>query len=259
MGNKPNIITISGPVASGRTTLANGLVNTYGFAHLNQETVLRRIAEGARSLQVPLEDVPGILKIAASLPDDVLLAPERSKALNTEKVRSNALELMAIPELGAALSDRFKKIAIAEPGLVAVGTLMNRQTFPDAQVKIFLDAPYQMRVSRISRFFMRDEGQAQSSVETAERFNTLAIRRAVPEWELQPVGRCFKEKPVREPADLADAMAAHDEIYFDAASLSADRLKAAVMVLIGERLPEVKTIAEQRKARGKPAPAAKAE
>ena len=146
-----NVITIDGPIASGRTTLANGLVNTYGLKHLNLETVLRRLADKARRNTIKLDDEPGIVKLAATLTDAELLNAQRNAELRKPEVERAAMQFMLSTDLATVLNAKFNALAASEPGLVAVGNSMARNVFPAAPVQLFLDAKSVERGARLAR------------------------------------------------------------------------------------------------------------
>lgn len=252
-----NVITIDGFLASGRTSLANGLVNVFGFKHLNLETVLRRLGDKARRKTVKLTDTDRILKLAEFMGDDDLLNPQRNAELRKPEAVNAALQLFVMPELPGVLNARFNKLAAVEPGLVAVGTSMGRVVFPDAPVQVFLTAvrkeqrvaSAEERIARLCRQFKLSSKASALSPEMrtlVDETDLAMMRGARPDgWMLAPNGNGWKEAPVNEPDDLELARGLQ-QVYINTMSMGTDKVKAMTMSLIAERMPQVKTLKEAK-------------
>lgn len=241
MGEQKNIITIDGMPYSGRTTLANYLSGNYGLKQLNLETVLRRLASHARARQIKLEDTGRVLKLAGDIKSDFLLMADRNKELRSEPMVEAARKLFVMPELPEVLHERFKALADVSPGLVAVGTAMGRNVFPDAPIQIFMTADRKERLRRLCQ--QQKKGKPDSAM--TGRFEACdweALRVARPEgWRVGPSGYGFKEAPVRQPEDLELARALQ-EVYVDNSSLGSSKVAALAVSLITERLPGLKPV-----------------
>ncbi len=257
MGNQNNIITIDGFLASGRTTLANGLVNSYGLQHLNLETVLRRLADKARRQTIKLDDTASILQMAHEMREDELLNPQRNAELRKPEIAKAAVELFAMPDLPGVLNARFNKLAAVQPGLIAVGTSMGRNVFPDAPVQIFLTvarkgqmgASTDERIARLCRQAKLSTKATDIPPEYRDAVDTAdwaMMRRAKWDgWQLAPSGDGWKEVPVNEPKDLELARALQ-QVYVNTMSMGADKVKNIAVSLISERMPHIKTIKEAK-------------
>jgi cytidylate kinase len=147
------VIAIDGPSASGKGTVAQRVAAALGFHYLDSGslyrlTALAAVREGAR-----LDDEKSVARLASLLPvrfegPEIYLADQRvTDAIRTEECSSNASAVAALPNVRAALLDRQRAFR-QPPGLVADGRDMGTVVFPDAQLKVFLTATFEVRAER---------------------------------------------------------------------------------------------------------------
>lgn len=147
------VITIDGPTASGKGTVAQRVAKTLGFHLLDSGALYRLVALAAMQNHVPLEDETGVAALAASLPCRfsnmrVFLSSEDvTDLIRTEEVGNASSRVAALPAVRKALVDRQLRFQ-QPPGLVADGRDMGTVIFPDAAVKIFLTASVDARADR---------------------------------------------------------------------------------------------------------------
>ncbi len=147
------VITIDGPTASGKGTLASLLADRLGFHLLDSGLLYRATALLALRQGVADDDEPRLaelgrhLKIRFSAADVWLDGEEVSNNLREEAVGSMASKISALPQVRQALLElqlRQRQL----PGLVADGRDMGTVVFPDAQLKVFLTASPAQRAQR---------------------------------------------------------------------------------------------------------------
>lgn len=147
------VITIDGPTASGKGTVAHRVAERLGFHYLDSGALYRLTALTALRNGTALNDEHALAKLAASLPcsfvgDKVLLDHENvTEAIRAEEVGNTASKIAALPSLRQALFGlqlRFRKT----PGLVADGRDMGTVIFPHAPLKVFLTASTEARAQR---------------------------------------------------------------------------------------------------------------
>ncbi len=147
------VITIDGPTASGKGTLAATVAARLGWHQLDSGLLYRATALAAQSLGVAADDEPGLARVAAGLDlrfdgERVLLdGTDVAAELRQEQVGSMASRISAWPAVrGAllALQLAFRRL----PGLVADGRDMGTVIFPGAPLKLFLTASPLMRADR---------------------------------------------------------------------------------------------------------------
>ena len=147
------VITIDGPTASGKGTVASRIADRLGFHLLDSGALYRLTALQALRGALPLSDEAGIAKLAQQLParfrDDVIyLADEDvSHAIRAEEVGNMASKIAALPSVRQALFDLQLGFRQA-PGLVADGRDMGTVIFPNAKLKVFLTASAEARAQR---------------------------------------------------------------------------------------------------------------
>ena len=147
------VITIDGPTASGKGTVAQRVASALGWAVLDSGALYRLTALAVQQQGIDPENETAVAHVAATLdvqflPDEILLkGQEVSELIRQEHVGNLASRLAPNPKLRAALLSRQRAFRLA-PGLVADGRDMGTIVFQDAQVKIFLIADVQARAQR---------------------------------------------------------------------------------------------------------------
>ena len=147
------VITVDGPSASGKGTLAAALAGALGFHYLDSGALYRATALAALNAGVGDDDPATLARLGASLDlmfeaGATLLAGENvTDALRREDVGAMASRISAWPELRDALRGlqlSFRRL----PGLVADGRDMGTVIFPHARLKVFLTASAEERAMR---------------------------------------------------------------------------------------------------------------
>lgn len=147
------VITIDGPTASGKGTVAHRVADRLGFHYLDSGALYRLTALAALKSNTSLADEHALSKLARDLHcsfegDRIMLASENvSHAIRAEEVGNTASKIAALPTVRQALFNlqlSFRK----HPGLVADGRDMGSVIFPHAQLKVFLTASPEARAER---------------------------------------------------------------------------------------------------------------
>ena len=147
------VLSIDGPTASGKGTLAAVAAHRLGYHYLDSGALYRLAAFAASRAGVALNDANGVAAIAATLPvrfagDQIFLADEDvSSAIRTESAGMAASQVSVHAAVRAALlalQRGFRQL----PGLVADGRDMGTDIFPDAALKVFLTASARHRAER---------------------------------------------------------------------------------------------------------------
>ena len=147
------IITIDGPTASGKGTVAQRVASALGWGVLDSGALYRLTALAVQQQAIDPENEAAVAKAGATLDvqfrsNQILLGGQDvSEVIRQEHVGNLASRLAPNPKLRAALLSRQRAFRLA-PGLVADGRDMGTIVFPDAQVKIFLIADVQARAQR---------------------------------------------------------------------------------------------------------------
>jgi cytidylate kinase len=147
------VLTIDGPVASGKGTVARAVSKALGFHLLDSGAIYRAFALAAINRNIDFLKINELEKQAKVLSlefrdESVWLdGVDATLEIRSEAVGMMASKLSAIPEVRAALMDRQRAFAQV-PGLVADGRDMGTVVFPDATLKIYLTATAEVRGAR---------------------------------------------------------------------------------------------------------------
>jgi len=152
------VITIDGPVSSGKGTVAAAVAKALGWHLLDSGAIYRVLGYYAQSQNVALDDAEALVKLAKNLPlafqqnaageVQVFLAGEDvGRTIRQESVGELASQVAVIPAVREALLQRQQDFAQL-PGLVADGRDMATVVFQQAPLKIYLTASAEERAKR---------------------------------------------------------------------------------------------------------------
>ena len=148
------VLTIDGPTASGKGTVAAVIALQLGWHLLDSGALYRVTALAAQQAGVDWADEAAVARIACVLPVRfdaagliLLDGHDVSTMIRHESIGEGASQVAALPTVRAALLERQRAFRIA-PGLIADGRDMGTVVFPDAQAKIFLQASPHERAMR---------------------------------------------------------------------------------------------------------------
>lgn len=147
------VITIDGPTASGKGTVAQRVASALGWTVLDSGALYRLTALAVLQQGIDPADEAAVADIATRLdvqfgPDEIWLSGQSvAEVIRQEHVGNLASRLAPNPKLRAALLGRQRAFRQA-PGLVADGRDMGTIVFPKAELKIFLIADVRARAER---------------------------------------------------------------------------------------------------------------
>lgn len=151
------VITVDGPSGAGKGTLCHALAEKLGFDFLDSGALYRITALDAEKKNVSLDDETTLAEIARNL--DIQFLPENGEIkvilegenvgdqIRTAQAGQNASKIAAFPLVREALLARQRAFS-TEKGLIADGRDMGTVVFPDAKIKLFLDASAEERTKR---------------------------------------------------------------------------------------------------------------
>jgi len=155
MNQKHIIVAIDGPGGAGKSTLARRVAEKLGFLYINTGAMYRAVALWALRLGVSLGDMHRLEQLAKEA--EIILDPLDSRiglngedvteAIRDEKVSAAASKVAAVPGVRRALVEKQREMA-EENSVVMEGRDIGSVVFPQAQVKIFLDAHPEERARR---------------------------------------------------------------------------------------------------------------
>ena len=246
------VITIDGPVASGKGTIARLLAEALGFHLLDSGAIYRAHAKACLSRHINFNEIRLLEAQAKALSlkfvgEEIWLDGANVSAdVRSEAVGMAASTLSAIPQVRAALMQRQRDFAVA-PGLVADGRDMGTIVFPRAQLKIYLTATAHVRAERragqvahqrmatgesLSAKQLIEKGKSPTIVGLLETIQAQVRSEVFSDVEAQIRRRDSQDKS-REIAPLKPAI---DAIVIDNAAHSPDETVAAILKLWQLRL-----------------------
>jgi CMP/dCMP kinase len=157
MSSHTQVVTVDGPSGAGKGTLCMMLADHLSFHLLDSGAIYRVLALAAIHHGVDTESEDALVPLATHLDVEfiaegelvkvVLEGEDVSSELRKEETGMAASKIAALPRVREALLRRQRAFAEGK-GLVADGRDMGTVVFPNAQVKIFLDASSEERARR---------------------------------------------------------------------------------------------------------------
>ena len=150
---KPLIIAIDGPSGAGKGTVARAIAAALGYRHVDSGAMYRAVAWKAIRENVPLDDEEAVASVAdrsriettdarVTVDDEVV-----TREIRTPAIDRAAASVARLPRVRAILVARQRALG-AGGGIVMEGRDIGTVVFPQADVKIYLDASAQERARR---------------------------------------------------------------------------------------------------------------
>ena len=170
------IIAIDGPVGSGKSTVARRVAELLCYTHLDSGAMYRALGLKALRSGVSLDDTAALEALADDTHVDLHMSDGRlqvlldgadvSRDIRTPEASLAASKVAVIPEV--------RRILVAEQrraghhgGVVMEGRDIGSVVFPDADLKIYLDASVEVRAQRRLREH-RARGEALTLAQVVE-------------------------------------------------------------------------------------------
>lgn len=146
--NKPFVIAIDGPAASGKGSLAKRLAEHLNFDFLDTGALYRRVALNIIQNNINLDDKADIIKKTTQFIPK-LHEKYADSALRNDKVGNLASIIAQIPEIRALLFDFQQEFAKnSSKGAVLDGRDIGTIICPDADLKLYITASTEKRAQR---------------------------------------------------------------------------------------------------------------
>jgi CMP/dCMP kinase len=219
------IIAIDGPSGAGKSTLAKRLAKELGFIYVDTGAMYRALALKVLREGVDLADDVSMARLIESTTIDlqvdgalqVLLdGADVAAEIRTPQVSQMASKASALPAVRARMLELQRDMA-RRGNIVAEGRDIGTVVFPQAEVKIFLQASAAERARR--RF-----AELQAAGQSVDLTETL---------------REIEERDKRDSErDLAPLRQADDALMIDSSSVDANQVTARVLAHIGTKTRE---------------------
>jgi cytidylate kinase len=225
------VIAIDGPAGSGKSTLAALLARRYNYTNIETGAMYRALAFKAIGEDVSLDGEKKLAEMADKSRIELVANPEGNRVLLdgedvTERLRSQevtdaASRVSVHPAVREWMVAAQRKMG-AGGGIVMEGRDIGTKVFPDAEVKIFLDAAPEIRGTR--RF--------QQSPATATHEASVVA-------ELQA-----RDQRDRTRAN-SPLVPAPDAVMIDSTFLTLDQVLARAVEVIDARLSSTRMVSQK--------------
>ncbi len=218
------IIAIDGPAGAGKSTIASRLARKLGYVNLESGAMYRALALKAIENDISFDDEVALdnlahnsrIKIEPTLGGNRVLLDGRdvSQRARETDVSQAASRVSVHPKVRAWMVARQRELGV-DGGIVMEGRDIGTKVFPDADVKIFLDAdPVIREQRRIQQQHSRGASAESMAAELRERDRRDRTR-------------------ANSPLE-----AAPDAVVLDSTSLSEDEVLQRVEALVEKKLAE---------------------
>jgi len=227
MDKRRIIIAIDGPAGSGKSTLASLLARRYNLTNIETGAMYRALALKALQTRTSLDDGAALARLAAESSIELKARPEGNRVLLngtdvTERVRLDdvtdaASRVSVHPAVREWMVEQQRKMGAAG-GVVMEGRDIGTKVFPNADVKIFLDAAPEVRGAR--RFLQQPAPQTKEKSVLAE----------------------LRERDLRDRTrSTSPLVPAPDAMVIDSTNLTLDQVFTRTAEIINGKLSKLET------------------
>jgi cytidylate kinase len=215
------IIAIDGPSGAGKGTIARAVAVRLGYRHVDTGAMYRAVAWLAMHRRVDLHDEAAVAALADRAAFDMtggrvaIDGHDVSRAIRTAEIDAAAAAVARHPAVRRILVDRQRALGLGG-GVVMEGRDIGTVVFPDADVKIYLDA---------------------SAEERARRRAADPAHRASSGTALADVATALAERDKSDATRAASPLAmAPDALHIETTGLSVDAVVDRVMAAVEQRI-----------------------
>ncbi|MCC7237182.1 MAG: (d)CMP kinase [Bryobacterales bacterium] len=216
------VVAIDGPAGAGKSTIARRIAARLGFLYIDTGAMYRAVALWARRLDVSLDDHlkleqlarAAVIELRSNPLGVVLNGEDITELIRNPEISQEASKVSAIPGVRRALVE--KQRAMGEVNsIVMEGRDIGTVVFPEAAIKIFLDAAAEVRAQR-----RLDELHAKGQTSLA----------------LETVLKDINERDTRDRTrGEAPLMQAPDAEYVDSTRESIEAVEERILMLVRAR------------------------
>ena len=153
----PKVIALDGPSGSGKSTVARGVAQALGWRYVDTGATYRAATLAVLRAGTGLDDPGSVAKVVDAAEIDVSTDPSAAAVrldgedvtavVRGPEVTAAVSAVSAVPAVRRQLVELQRRLA-GEAGAVLEGRDIGTAVFPDAPVKVFLDASADVRAAR---------------------------------------------------------------------------------------------------------------
>lgn len=219
--SKKIVVAIDGPAGAGKSTIARRLADRLSFLYIDTGAMYRAVALWAVRNGTDFSDMHRLEQLAVAaeigLEDGgskvVLNGEDISAAIRNQQISDGASKVSTIAGVRRALVDKQREMAL-EQSVVMEGRDIGTIVFPNAEIKVYLDASVEVRAER--------------------RLKELLAKGV--DATLDQIAREIRERDERDRTRAASPlMQAPDAIYLDSSDLAIEQVEEAILKIVRER------------------------
>jgi len=239
------IIAIDGPAGAGKSTIASRLARKLGYVNLESGAMYRALALKAIGHDISFDDEPALVKLAQE--SRIQLEPtvggnrtlldgrDVSERIRERDVTEAASRVSVHPGVRAWMVARQREMG-AGGGVVMEGRDIGTVVFPDADVKVFLDASPEARSQR--RYEQNSAAKDGSPLRSEYAQNNGPASQAAPAPTPSAVFQELRERDQRDRNRASSPLQpAPDAIVIDSTTLTLDEVLTRIEDLVRPLFP----------------------
>lgn len=213
------VIAIDGPAGAGKSTVAKLVASKLGFLYVDTGAMYRVLTLKAMRLKIPWDDTTKLIEMAKNTKIDLkqkegelkiyMDGEDVTKEIRTEEVSKNTSYIASILPIREILWD-YQREYRKNFNIVMEGRDIGSKVFPDAELKIYLDASVEERTKR--RY---------------KQLKEMGIEEEIEKIKKEIIERDEKDKKRK----IAPLVKQDDYIYIDTSNLTIEEVVNTILKL----------------------------